>query len=156
MVIQRWQSLLLLIAAAVMGVFSFLSLGEVQLPEYTLNLTALGFSIEGESATNATSGYYISTVPFFVISLLSAIIPLINIFFFKNLPLQKKMCLIECLFLVVVIVIAGYEGYSMISGGEVSWSTMIVAPFLALIATAMAFSRISADHRLLKSVDRLR
>ena len=106
--------------------------------------------------SSATSGYYISTVPFFVISLLSAIIPLINIFFFKNLPLQKKMCLIECLFLVVVIVIAGYEGYSMISGGEVSWSTMIVAPFLALIATAMAYSRISADHRLLKSVDRLR
>ena len=40
MVIQRWQSVLLLIAAVVMGCFTFMSLGQVQLPDYTCNLTA--------------------------------------------------------------------------------------------------------------------
>ena len=47
MVIQRWQSVLLLIAAVVMGCFTFMSLGQVQLPDYTCNFTTLGFDIEG-------------------------------------------------------------------------------------------------------------
>ena len=156
MVIQRWQSVLLLIATAVMAVFSFLSLGQVQLPDCTLNFTALGFSIEGEGLNNPEGGYYLSTLHFFIISILSAIIPLINIFLFKNLKLQKNLCLIEVLFLVVVIIIAGYEGYYAIPQGQVSWSSIIVAPFLALIATAMAYSRIVSDHKLLRSADRIR
>lgn len=156
MVIQRWQSLLLAIAAVVMATFSFLSLGQIQLPDCTLNFTALGFTIEGEPSDGASDVCYLSTVHFFIISILSAIIPLINIFLFKNLRLQMRLCLIEILFLAVVIIIAGYEGYYAIPGGSVSWSSLIVAPFLALIATIMAYSRIAADNRLLRSVDRIR
>ena len=47
MVIQRWQSVLLLIVAALMGSFTFLSLGQIQMPEESLNFTTLGFEIEG-------------------------------------------------------------------------------------------------------------
>lgn len=156
MVIQRWQSVLLAIAAVVMGLFSFLSLGQVQLPDCTLNFNALGFTIEGEQANGMINATYLSTFHFFIISLMSAIIPLINIFLFKNLLLQMRMCLIGILFLIAVIIIAGYEGYYAIPDGSVSWSSMIVAPFLALISTIMAYSRIVADNKVLKSVDRIR
>lgn len=155
MVIQRWQSVLLFIAALAMAAFTFMSLGQVQLPEYSLNFTTLGFCIEGET-TGGQSGFYMQTLPFFIVSLMSAIIPLIDIFIFKNLRLQKTLCLIELLFLFATIAIGAVYGYSTFVGFSVSWSSLVIAPFLAIIAIVMAYTRISSDERLLRSADRLR
>lgn len=155
MVIQRWQSVLLFIAALAMAAFTFMSLGQVQLPEYSLNFTTLGFCIEGET-TGGQSGFYMQTLPFFIVSLMSAIIPLIDIFIFKNLRLQKTLCLIELLFLFATIAIGAVYGYSTFVGFSVSWSSLVIAPFLAIIAIVMAYIRISSDERLLRSADRLR
>ena len=75
MVIQRWQSVLLLIVAALMGSFTFLSLGQIQMPEESLNFTTLGFEIEGIPTDGAQSGFRAHTWIFFIVSLMSAIIP---------------------------------------------------------------------------------
>ncbi len=155
MVIQRWQSVLLFIAALAMAVFTFMSLGQVQLPEYSLNFTTLGFCIEGET-TGGQSGFYMQTLPFFIVSLMSVIIPLIDIFLFKNMRLQKTLCLIELLFLFATIAVGAVYGYSTFVGFNVSWSSLVIAPFLAIIAIVMAYTRISSDERLLRSADRLR
>lgn len=156
MVIQRWQSVLLLIACVVMAVFSFMSLGQVQLPEYTLNFTTLGFYIEGEPAPGAPSGYTVHTWLFFIVSVMSAIIPLINIFMFKNLRLQKNLCLFEILFLIAVTCVGCYYGFYTYTDAETGWSSLIVAPLLAFVATVMAYGRISSDQRKLAAVDRIR
>ncbi len=156
MVIQRWQSVLLLVAAVAMATFSFLSLGQIQLPDYTLNFTALGFFIEGEATNGAASGYYMHTWPLFIVSLMCAIIPLINIFLFKNLRLQKTLCLIGILFILAAVSIGCGYGYCAFEGAAVSWSTLIIAPLLALIADIMAYSRINSDQKMLRSVDRIR
>ena len=155
MVIQRWQSVLLLCACLLMAAFSFCSLGQVQTPEFTLNFTALGLSYEGEPTGNAPSGYYLTTWYFFAVSLLSAMLPLLSIFCFKNLPLQKKLCLVEVLLIIAVCAIAASLGYN-VEQGNIGWSSLICAPVLALIATIMAYQRINKDHKLLLSVDRLR
>ena len=150
MVIQRWQSVLLLCAVVVMGCFSFMSLGQLQSPECTYNLTALGMCPEGQP-----SGYEcISTWYFFAVSLVSAILPLIAIFTFKQFKLQKNLCLLALLMLVCVICI----GVAIAYGGDynVQWSSLVCAPFIALIATIMAYQRIVADHRKILSADRLR
>lgn len=47
MVIQRWQSVFLLIVTAMMACFTFFSLGQVQMPDFSLEFTTMGFSIEG-------------------------------------------------------------------------------------------------------------
>lgn len=156
MVIQRWQSVLLLLVAALMATFSFISLGQIQLPEYSLNFTTLGFCIEGISTNGAPSGFVAHTWIFFILSILSAIIPLIAIFLFKNLKLQKKLCLFEVLFIMAVAIVGATYGYNTIDGGEISWSSMIIAPLLALIADVMAYNRINSDQKLLRSVDRIR
>lgn len=156
MVIQRWQSVLLLLVAALMATFSFISLGQIQLPEYSLNFTTLGFCIEGISTNGAPSGFVAHTWIFFILSILSAIIPLIAIFLFKNLKLQKKLCLFEVLFIMAVAIVGAMYGYNTIDGGEISWSSMIIAPLLALIADVMAYNRINSDQKLLRSVDRIR
>ncbi len=76
MVIQRWQSVLLLITTVMMGIFTFLSLGQIQLPEYTLNFTTLGFCIEGDATNGAQSGFVAHTWVLFILSLMSCILPL--------------------------------------------------------------------------------
>lgn len=156
MVIQRWQSVLLFIAAVAMFIFTFLSLGQVQLPEYSLNFTTLGFCIEGQPAAGQPSGFYMHTWLFFIVSIMCGVLPLINIFLFRNLILQKKICLIEILFLLACISIGCGYGYCSFNGYSVSWSSLIVAPGIALVATLMAYARIRADQRLLKSADRIR
>lgn len=156
MVIQRWQSVLLLVITALMTCFSFLSLGQVQTLDYTYNFTCLGFSIEGIPTDGSPHGMQVYTWFLFIIAVMGAVIPFINIFLYKNLPLQKRMCLIEILFILSAICIAGWEGYKGIPGYECSWSSLALAPFLALILSVMTWALINKDHNLLKSADRIR
>lgn len=156
MVIQRWQSVLLLVCSVMMACFTFMSLGQVQLEQFSLDFTTLGFSIEGISTNGAPSGYEVRTWSFFVVSLVSFILPLINIFLFKNLTLQGKICLIEVLFLVSVAAIGFYFGYFTFEGNHVSWSSIIITPLLALVADIMAYKCIRKDYNRLRSVDRFR
>ncbi len=156
MVIQRWQSVLLFITVVAMAAFSLLSLGQIQLPDFTLDFTALGFYIEGISTNGSASGYYMYTLPLFIVSLMSAIIPLINIFLFRNLRLQKSLCLIGILFILAAVSIGCGYGYCTFAETHVSWSSLIIAPLLAIIATIMAYSRINSDQKMLKAVDRIR
>ncbi len=156
MVIQRWQTLLLLIAAVCMGFFTFMSLGQIQLTDYTLNFTTFGFSYEGEATGGGPTGFMTRTWGFFAVSILSCLLPAINIFTFRNLNLQKRLCMIELLLLIAVIAAGAIYGYTGIDNGAVSWSSLVCAPFIALVADIMAYNRICADDRLLKSADRLR
>lgn len=155
MVIQRWQSVLLLVAAVVMGCFSFLSLGQVQTPDFSYNFTALGLWPEGQLTSTDNPGG-VSTWYLFAVSLLSALLPLIAIFTFRQFRLQRRLCVLSMLLLVCVICVCALVAYNTFNGGDVSWSSMICAPFVALIAVIMAYQRIRADHRLLRSADSLR
>ena len=155
MVIQRWQSVLLLITVALMACFTFLSLGQVQTTDFTYNFTTIGFAAEGKIDPGVTVENQ-NTWFLFILSLMSTILPLIDIFLYKNLPQQKRICLIEVMFLVATIVLAAYEGYCSFPGTCVSWSTLALAPFLALILMIMAWRLINKDHKLLRSVDRIR
>lgn len=147
---------MLLITVALMACFTFCSLGQISTPQYQLDFTTLGFSIEGVPTGNSASGFVAHTWFLFIISLMSIIIPFINIFLYKNLPLQKRVCLIEILFILSAICIAGWEGYRGIEGYYIAWTSLAIAPFLALILMIMAWTMINKDHRLLKSVDRIR
>lgn len=157
MVIQRWQSVLLLLACILMACFTFLSLGQIQTEDFSYNFTTLGISYEGEPTDGAPTGY-LPGRPWilFVVSLMSAVIPLIAIFCFGNLKLQKRLCWIEILFIMVASAIAVKTGYSAPVAGEIQWSSMIVAAPVSLVAVIAAYRCIVSDHRKLRSADRLR
>lgn len=155
MVIQRWQSVLLLIAVVLMGCFSFMSLGQIQTADFTFNFTALGITPEG-IPTGGQSPEPVSTWYLFSISLLSAILSLIAIFSFKNLKFQKKLCIIIELCLICVIIAAVILGYNLFDGGIISWSSLICAPFISLISVVMAYQRIARDERIIRDSERLR
>lgn len=156
MVIQRWQSVLLLIAAAMMCCFTFISLGQVAGPFETLNFTTLGFEKEGIPTDGATGGFESRTWILFIISLLSAILPFIDIFLFKNLRLQKQLCMIELLFILTTVCIAIIYACFQYPDMNVSWWSMLLPSGIAFIAVVLAANRISHDRNLLLSADRIR
>ena len=156
MVIQRWQSVLLLCAVVMMACFTFLSLGQVQMPDYTLNFTTIGFDIEGEATDGGPSGYLMYSWPLFCVSLLGTILPAIGIFCYKSLRLQKTLCLMELLVILTAIGVACIYGYTVLEPYSVSWSTLALAPVIAFIAVVMAYRCICSDDRKLKAADRLR
>lgn len=156
MVIQRWQSVLLLISSVMMILFSSLSLGQISLPNIELNFSALGYYIEGIATDGSQSGWYLQTWPLLTLSVLSSVIPLINIFLFKNFKLQKTLCVVEALFLLALIIVSIIYGYYTIDGFSVSWSSVAFTPFIAGVADFMAYKRIQSDYNKIRSIDRIR
>lgn len=154
MVIQRWQSILLLVAAVVMGCFTFCSLGQIQTTDFTYDFTSLGFFQEGITTGDVDVNY--PTWYFFVLSLTTSILLLIDIFLFKNLQLQKKVCLVSLLFVLASGATAGCLGYTAIAGGTIGWSSVALCPFLALVSVILAYGCMLRDHNRLKAVDRIR
>lgn len=155
MVIQRWQSVLLLVAAAVMACFTFMSLGQVTTTDYTFNFTSLGFYQEGDP-TNGIPDIRIHTWYFFMLSLTTLVLLLIDIFLFKNLRLQMRVCMVCLLFIIADACVCGLLGYCCIDGGQIGWSTVILCPFIAIFSTIFAYYRMKADYSLLRAADRLR
>ena len=153
MVIQRWQSVLLLICVVLMGCFSFMSLGQIQTETVSYNFLPWGIQAEGLPAAEhvAVSTWYV-----FAISLLSAILPFIAIFSFKNLKLQKRLCILTVISLVCVILACAILAYQSFGDADIQWSSIICAPFISLISIAMAYQRISADDRTIRESERLR
>ena len=80
MVIQRWQSVFLLIAAILMGIYSFSPIAAVTVADTTSEVSMLG---SGEN------GYMWG---FFGISLLTTLLALVTIFRYKALKQQKMLC----------------------------------------------------------------
>lgn len=157
MVIQRWQSVLLLVVAVMMGCFSFFSLGQVAAPDFTLNFTTLGFSFEGEATTGGFSGNYLSTWYFFAISLLATLLPFINIFCFKNLKMQKRLCSVEAVLIIALCATGASLAYSILpENASISWSPNGLAGIIALIADIMAYRMIESDRRRISAADRIR
>ncbi len=154
MVIQRWQSVLLLIAVVLMGCFTFMSLGQVQTTDFSFNFKTLGLYPEGESTGAVAQS--ISTWYFFAISLLSTILPLIAIFAFKNFKLQKNLCLWSMLLITCLIIVGALLAYQTFDGASISWSSLVCAPFISLISISMAYNRIVRDWNIIRDSERIR
>lgn len=146
MVIQRWQSVVLLIACAVMAFFSLGDLATVVNDLGTFTFSAMGYA-DGSAGVAASTWY------FFAISLLSAILPLIAIFRYRNLRLQKRLCSISALIMAAVAVV----GFVLNMGAQqVSYSVLAAAPFVGIIACFVARNMIRSDEKKLRAVDRFR
>lgn len=146
---------MLLIACVMMACFSFVSLGQVQAPDYTFNFTTLGFFSEGQPTGGANS-VEVSTWYLFIISLMSAILALVNIFCYRNFRLQKNLCFVVIMFVLVTAGIAAWLGYTAIPEGRIGWSVNVIEPLIAVVAVIMAYRMICCDERKIRSVDHFR
>lgn len=140
MVIQRWQSVLLFIAAVCMAVFCFI-------PFASVNDSAQA----AESSTLITPSQFIV---FFVLNLTIAVLLFVEIFLFKDMRRQRTVALLSMLLIVVSAVTGVFITYGSVVGGQLRGGMILLA--LAFVATLWAYQRIGADQRLLRAADRLR
>lgn len=82
---------------------------------------------------------------------------LVTIFGFRNRPLQKKLCVVQ---VVLLLVVCGLLGWCLGSFAAPlsawSLSAASVFPVVSLILTLLAMRGISKDERLVRSLDRIR
>lgn len=135
MVIQRWQTVFLFLAAVMMGVLSFVPWGYVGEAE-ALNPTAIPAMM--------------------VINLLVAVLLVLSIFMFRNLRRQKIVTLLSILLIVVSGVTGLFVVYGNTPAGRMEWAGGIWLLICSLIFAVVAYRRIVADDKLLRSTDRLR
>ena len=151
--IQRIQSLYLLAVAALMvtAVLTPLAYFVAGAEEYLL----YAFALKGGEASY-------STIYMGVVVALAAIIPLVNIFLYKNRMLQIRLCAVELVLLVgsvVFMAIYYYLGSRMFSQLEFNtqgFRIAIIFPVVSLILDYLAIRAIFHDEMLVRSLDRIR
>ena len=151
--IQRIQSLYLLAVAALMIAATFTPLayfvGGVE--EYKL----FAFSLKSAEVTH-------STIYMGIIVALSAIVPTVTIFLFKNRMLQIRLCAVELVLLLgsqVFMAIYYYLSNRMFSQFEYHAQGIhiaIIFPLVAIILDYLALRAIFRDEMLVRSLDRIR
>lgn len=143
MVIQRIQTLWLLLASVIVAIYSFLPKGVIASAE-----------LDSNSATIIQA----TDIPvLLVVELLIAVLLFIAIFLFKNTKRQKRVTIISMLLIVVSEVTELMLHYRWASyGGKFEWLGSTTVLFGALIFAALALKGINHDEKLLRSAARLR
>lgn len=135
MVIQRWQSVLLLISAIFVALAGILPYA----------VTANGVDVCA-----------VQTPVLLCVDILVALLLLIDIFLYRNLRYQMKVTRLALgLIVVLEAAIAAYTCAGL-EGATISIIGGIVMPMLALISSFVALRLMLRDYRLLRSADRLR
>ena len=135
MVIQRWQSVLLLISAIFVALAGILPYA----------VTANGVDLCA-----------VQTPVLLCVDILVALLLLIDIFLYRNLRYQMKVTRLALgLIVVLEAAIAAYTCAGL-EGATISIIGGIVMPMLALISSFVALRLMHSDYRLLRSADRLR
>ena len=151
--IQRIQSLYLLLVAVLTGLMLLMPLGTFLGGTEEMYLTAFG-SADG---TPVLTAYGLAAT---VIA--AALLPFVTIFLYKKRLLQFRLCVVETVLLAGVMLFEIYY----IWGGARSLSTLAVSawklsaaaffPPVSLIFTYLALRGIRKDILLVKSLDRIR
>lgn len=137
MVIQRWQSVFLLLAGLAMCFFAFSPVCELTNPDELIIVKS------------------INILPVFILALLSGLLLFISIFMFKCTRLQKRI-VIASEILTIFTDIALITYYLTSEAMSFAWCFAAVLPFIALVLEVMAYIRIRKDENLLRSYDRIR
>ncbi len=133
MVIQRWQSVLLLLAFNLLGLAFIMPVGTVD-----------GVDIEPTS-----------DLPFMIINITAAILAAIDIFLYRNLPLQIHIASVTLVIAIGAAIVDALhfmvtDGFGMVVVGG------FPLPLIAAIFIWIARSMMVNDRRLLAAADRIR
>ncbi len=139
MVLQRWQSVYLLVAIFAMILACILPFGAIV--------------EEGVTLTKLMPGDYPVLL---TLNILIAVILAIDIFMYKNLRSQKMVAAVAALLCVaslvtqVLILVKTEAPFALV------WNGSIISTFCAFVCALMARYNMNRDEKILKSYDRLR
>lgn len=140
MQIQRIQTLMLLIAAILVGIFCFC-------PFATLPAT---------ETAEAASVYTHDAPVLLTLNILIAVLLVIVIFMYKNLRMQMRMTVLSMLLICASIVTSAFIMFAGLEGATPILFGGVLLLVLALVFAILAYRGMSHDNKLLRSMDRLR
>lgn len=151
--IQRIQSVYLLLVAILSGVALCLPLGHFHAAANGLEEAT--FRTLGVSAVDGTGQ---STWGLFCILLLSAIVSFVTIFLFRNRMLQVRMVIFSSLLIVGFYIVFGLFLYVLSDQYTHGFSVAVplCLPMVCLILHYLAFRAIYRDEVMVRAADRLR
>ena len=153
--IQRIQSLYLLIVAALMAVMLFVPLAVFYAGQEQIVLSAFALR-DGEGAV------VLSAVYLGVLLAAVALLPLVTILLFRRRMTQIRLCIVEIVLLVGSLVMMGVYGYLAMQTVESltlaasNFRFVVVFPLVAIIFVVLAARAIFKDELLVRSLDRIR
>lgn len=137
MVIQRLQSLLLLLAAALMGLMFLAPLGTTTEPVQVLTL--------------------VNWLPLAIVDIVIGVLLLIDIFLFKNLRLQMMVASISALMMCALAgLYTGVMCYNLDPSVQPTFGGASLMLLGAFVLTLIARRLMARDRNLLRSADRIR
>ena len=149
MVIQRIQSVYLLIAVILMAVFAFF-------PALSFELGGREF-VYGALETGKVGATHIDPLMLMLIVLIS-LLAFIDIFLYKNLQRQMTVCFVDIILGLAMMVAIGIQAF-VVGGSEgvtLTWQWYLALPVLAIIFLMLAHKAMSSDKKKLRDADRLR
>lgn len=149
MVIQRIQSVYLLIAVILMVVFAFVPALTFELADKTV--------LYGALETGRAGNLHINPLLITLIILIS-LLAFIDIFLYKNLQRQMTVCFVDIIIGLAMLVAIGIQSFVVGNreGWTVSWQWYVLLPVLSIIFLMMAHKAMSRDKKKLLDADRLR
>ena len=140
MVIQRWQTLLRLIAVALMCVFC-----------------CTPWAYRAAEGTLEAIPVLVSDAPvLLVINIVIAALLFLSIFMFNNLKRQMTVTILSMVLICASIVTCGLMLYVAYPGASLVWTGGVLLLLAALVCALFAYRFMKKDRKLLSSYDRLR
>lgn len=150
--IQRIQSVYLILAVALMAAVSFIH------PINFFN-TGASYTLAFNGVVDMkTSTIVFSTMPLTLLTLLTAIIAFVSIFFYKKRMLQIRLNVFNSVLMVGYVPMMLYYVHSINKelGTTADFKILIVFPVIAAILTFLAIRAIGKDEALIRSLNRIR
>lgn len=149
MVIQRIQSLFLLIAAILMVAFAFFPALTFELADKTV--------LYGALATGRAGNLHVNPLLITLIILI-VFLAIVDIFLYKNLQRQMTVCFVDIfigLSMLMAIVVQAIVVNNR-ADWTVTWNWYLLLPVFSIIFLMLAHRAMSKDKKLLRDSDRLR
>lgn len=152
--IQRIQTLYLLLALLCMGLLLFLPFGEIA----TKTSETISLSIEGFDYQENGETQNFSVLPLTIMLALSVLTTLVSIFLFKKRMLQIRLNVFN---LIIQVGSIGLMFYFLFQANKLvgeAWTShiTIILPAITAIFTYLAIRSIGKDEALVRSISRLR
>jgi hypothetical protein len=150
--IQRIQTVFLLLALVFMGLFLWMPLIQLEMPHIQPQ-PLQGWQITHRFPFMGEMYIYYVTA---VLTGTAIGLTFINIFLFKNRKLQMLICWFAILFIVFAQAYVYYEYQTKIFFGDVVFRKWNILSLGAVLFEILAFAYIRKDEETVKSLDRLR
>ena len=149
MVIQRIQSVYLLIAVILMAIFAFF-------PALTFTFGDKDF-VYGALEAGKVGVTHIDPL-MLTLTILIAVFALIDIFLFKNLQRQMTVCFVDIIIGLAMLVAIGIQAFYVNGkdGVTLTWQWYLLLPILSIVFLMLAHKAMSRDKKMLRDSDRLR